>query len=115
MFKKRVDWWSGTRELLGSFPEKVRYTLGTDLRAAQYGRTGANSKPLHGFPGTSVMEIVCNETNGAFRVVYTAKAKDAVIVLHVFQKKSVKGVATPKAVMETIRQRFKSAQQECGF
>lgn len=115
MVKKRVDWWRGTKEKLASFPEEAKHSLGFDLRLAQYGRTGQNSKPLRGFSGAGVMEIVHNGAAGAFRVVYTTKSEDAVIVLHVFQKKSVRGKATPKADMQVITQRFKEAGKLHGF
>ncbi|MEO7623106.1 MAG: type II toxin-antitoxin system RelE/ParE family toxin, partial [Gallionella sp.] len=47
---------------------------------------------------------------GTYRAVYTVKFEEAVFVLHCFQKKSKRGIATPKENMEIIHARFKVAE-----
>lgn len=47
---------------------------------------------------------------GTYRAVYTVKLKEAVFVLHCFQKKSKRGIATPKKDMDIIHARLKVAQ-----
>jgi phage-related protein len=56
------------------------------LYAAQQGETDPAAKPLKGFGGASVMEIVSEDQRGAWRAVYTIRFEEAVYVLHAFQK-----------------------------
>jgi phage-related protein len=67
---------------------------------------------LKGFGGTRVMEIVERDRAGAFRAIYTAHFANAVYVLHVFQKKSKSGIATPKHEIDLIRKRFAEAERD---
>jgi phage-related protein len=92
-------------------PPQVRKDIGQALYAAQQGETDPAAKPLKGFGGTRVMEIVERHRTDAFRAVYTAHFAEAIYVLHVFQKKSKHGIATPKPDMELIRRRFAEAQR----
>ena len=80
--------------------------------AAQMGAVDPTSKPLRGFGGASVMEIVVPFRSDAYRAVYTVQLQNAVYVLHAFQKKSKRGVATPQADMELIRKRLADARVE---
>ena len=57
-----------------------------------------------------VLEVVEDDAGGTYRAVYTVKFKEAVFVLHCFQKKSTKGAATPKVDMDIIRARLKVAE-----
>ena len=47
-----------------------------------------------------------------FRAVYTVRLAKAVYVLHAFQKKSKRGIATPKAELDLINQRLKRARED---
>ena len=67
---------------------------------------------MQGFQGASVVEIVEDDDGSTYRAVYTVRFRDAVYVLHAFQKKSKKGVATPKADVDLIKQRLKAADRE---
>jgi phage-related protein len=69
-----------------------------------------DAKPLKGFAGAGVLEIVADHDGDAFRAVYTMRFADAVYALHAFQKKSKRGIATPKREIERIRQRLRQAQ-----
>jgi phage-related protein len=73
------------------------------------GETDPAAKPLRGFGGAKVMEIVHRHEGGAYRAVYTAHFAGLVYVLHAFQKKSKRGIATPKKEIELIRQRLAAA------
>ena len=77
---------------------------------AQLGRFPRGAKPLHGFGGASVVEILADHDGNAYRAVYAVRFADIVYVLHVFQKKSKKGVKTPANVLELIRKRPKIAE-----
>ena len=79
------------------------------LGMAQKGEKHVTAKPFKGFIGTSVMEIVQPGKNATFRVLYAIKFEDAVYVLHAFQKKSPKGIKTPKHEVNLIHARYKQA------
>jgi len=92
-----------------SFPPAVRRTFGVALYAAQVGETPPEAKPLRGFGGASVLELVEDYDRNAYRAVYTVRFKRRIFVLHVFQKKSKRGLATPKHEIDLIRDRLKTA------
>lgn len=85
--------------------------MGFGLRLAQAGEKHCDAKPLKGFSGAGVLEIVDNHDGDTYRAVYTIKLKEAVYVLHAFKKKSKKGIATPKRELEVIKTRLKLAQE----
>jgi phage-related protein len=86
--------------------------VGTALNAAQLGGKHKDARPLKGFGGASVVEIVADFDGGTFRAVYTVRFANVVYVLHAFQKKSKKGIETPKSDIDLIKQRLKVAEQE---
>ena len=86
--------------------------MGYALYQAQLGLKFASAKPLSGFGGASVLEIVDDFRTDTFRAVYTVRFPEMVYVLHAFQKKSKKGIATPKADLDLIRKRLKLAQKD---
>jgi phage-related protein len=69
-----------------------------------------SAKPLKGFGGASVLEIVARDEAGTYRGVYTVKFSGVVYVLHVFQKKSTFGIATPKHELDLIKSRLNEAK-----
>ena len=78
--------------------------------ATQLGETPPEAKPLKGFGGAGVLELVEDYRGDAYRAVYTVRFATKVYVLHVFQKKSKRGAATPKADIDLIRERLKVAE-----
>jgi phage-related protein len=88
----------------------VRQVMGYALYLAQLGDKHLDAKPLKGFAGAGVLEIVADHDGDAFRAVYTVRFADAVYALHAFQKKSTRGIATPKREIERIWQRLRQAQ-----
>jgi phage-related protein len=96
---------------LKEFPKEVRQEAGFAIRAAQEGGKSVNAVPLVGFGGAKVLEVIIPHDGDAYRAVYTVKFKKAVYVLHAFQKKSKKGIATPKADVELIRRRLGDAER----
>jgi phage-related protein len=108
---KPIVWIGSSRRDLRGMPKKIRQDIGQALYAAQQGETDPAAKPLKGFGGARVMEIVERYRGGAYRAVYTAQFADAVYVLHVFQKKSTSGIATPRPDMELIRRRYAEAER----
>ena len=107
---KPVRWMGSSLRDLRSFPQAVRSDIGQALFAAQQGKTDPAAKPLKGFGGASVLEIVASHHGNAWRAVYTVKFTDAVYVLHAFRKKSTKGIATPIREIDLIRRRLAEAE-----
>ena len=109
---KPVRWVGTSLRDLRSFPRAVRSDIGQALFAAQEGETDPAAKPLKGFGGASVLEIVASHRGNAWRVVYTVRFQDAIYVLHVFQKKSTRGIATPAREIALIKQRLAEAERD---
>ena len=109
---KPVRWIGTSLRDLRSFPREVRIDIGHALFTAQEGKTDPAAKPLKGFGGASVLEIVASHQGNAWRAVYTVRFQDAVYVLHVFQKKSTKGIATPAREIDLIRRRLVEAERD---
>lgn len=109
---KPLRWVGATRAAVRSFPEAVRMEIGYALFAAQRGETDPAAKPLRGFGGAGVMEIVARHDGDTWRAVYTVRFETAVYVLHAFQKKSKSGIATPKKEMDLIRKRLADAARD---
>ena len=109
---KPVRWIGTSLRDLRSFPREVRIDIGHALFAAQEGKTDPAAKPLKGFGGASVLEIVASYHGNAWRAVYTVRFQSAVYVLHVFQKKSTKGIATPTREIDLIRRRLAEAERD---
>lgn len=84
--------------------------MGFALYQAQQGEKHEDAKPLKGFSGAKTLEIVEDYKGDTYRAVYTVKLGGIVYVLHSFQKKSKKGVATPQQDIDLIKQRLKDAE-----
>ncbi|MHB8654762.1 MAG: type II toxin-antitoxin system RelE/ParE family toxin [Terriglobia bacterium] len=108
---KPVRWVGSSRRDLKAFPPTVRREVGQALYAAQRGEEYPTVKSLRGFGGRSVLEIVAADAAGTYRAVYTVRFRDVIYVLHVFQKKSKKGIATPQNEIDLIHQRLVTAEQ----
>jgi phage-related protein len=108
---KSIIWMGSSREDLKSFPEQVRRDIGQALYTAQQGDTDPAAKPLRGFGGARVMEIVDRHDKNAYRAVYTVQFAGRIYVLHAFQKKSKKGITTPQQDIDVIRQRLAAAER----
>jgi phage-related protein len=109
---KPVRWIGSSRKDVRSFPRPVRLEIGQAIFAAQSGETDPSAKPLTGFGGRKVMEIVTPHAGDTWRAVYTVRFEDAIYVLHAFQKKSTKGISTPKREIDLIRQRLADAERD---
>jgi phage-related protein len=109
---KPVRWIGSSQEDLRTFPEDVRRRVGGALWDAQLGFKAPYAKPLKGFSGAGVLEIVDDFDGDTFRTVYTVRFAGAVYVLHAFQKKSRRGITTPKAELDLIKQRLKRARED---
>ncbi|WP_322518182.1 type II toxin-antitoxin system RelE/ParE family toxin [Rhodopseudomonas palustris] len=93
-----------------ALPQAVRRSFGTALFAAQMGVVPPIAKVLSGFGGAGVLELIEDDRSGTYRAAYTVRFETVVYVLHVFQKKSKRGIATPRHDMELIKTRLKLAE-----
>jgi phage-related protein len=100
---------SSKKDLI-ALPVRVRKFFGHALNSAQNGEHHDAAKVLKGFGSAGVLEVVEDDADGTYRAVYTVKFKEAVFVLHYFQKKSKSGIATPKKGMDIIHARLKIAE-----
>jgi phage-related protein len=94
-----------------SLPVTVRRGFGLSLFAIQCGETPPEAKPLKDFSGAGVLELIEYAKGNTYRAVYTVRFREAIYVLHVFQKKSKHGIATPKHEIDLIHDRLKLAQE----
>lgn len=90
-------------------PAQVVDVFGYALYLAQIGERHDQAKPLRGFGAADVLEVVEDRRGDTYRAIYTVRYAARVFVLHVFQKKSKKGMATPKPDMDLIRGRLRAA------
>lgn len=86
--------------------------MGRALWDAQTGGKAADAKPLKGFGGAGMLEIVTDFDGDAFRAIYTVRFSEAVYVLHAFQKKSKRGITTPRAELQVIRRRLQQVRED---
>jgi phage-related protein len=104
-----IHYMGSSKKDLQKLPADVKEIFAQGLHNASLGDTPVGSKILKGFGGGSVLEIIEDYKSDTYRAVYTIKFKEAVYVLHVFKKKSTKGIKTPKKDQELIESRLKDA------
>lgn len=109
---KPVEWVASSLADLNAFPEDVRRAFGQSLFEAPLGGKHPAAKPLKVFRGAGVLEIVEDHDGDTYRAVYTVRLVGMVYVLHAFQKKSKRGIATPQHEMDLIRQGLRLAEQQ---
>ena len=90
---KQLDFVGSSREDLKEFPEEVSQDIGYALFEVQKGLKPTGAKPLKGFSGSGILEIIENFTRGTYRAVYTVRFQNVIYVLHCFEKKSKHGIA----------------------
>src|SRR6266478_2205003 len=109
---KPVRWVGSSLKELRTFPKVVQRHIGQALYAAQRGEEYPTVKALNGFKGRSVLEIIAASDTDTYRAVYTVHFYNAIYVLHAFQKKSKKGIATPKKELDLIQERLAAAERD---
>src|SRR5215471_12480124 len=108
---KPVVWVGSSRKDLRALPELVQDHFSYALYVAQRGGKHQDAKTLKGYGGAGVVEIVRDYRGDTFRAVYTMQFAGAVYVLHVFQKKSKSGRATPQQDVKLIERRLREAER----
>lgn len=109
---KPLRWIASSKDDLSAMPREVRRDMGYALYVAQHGDKDDDAKVLQGFGGAGVLEVIARHDGDTFRAVYTVRFAGVVYVLHAFQKKAKRGIATPKKEIDLIRKRLKLAEQD---
>jgi phage-related protein len=109
--EKPLDWVGSSKRDFLAFPEKVKDEMGNALGVAQFGGKHPSAKPWRG-QGPGVFELVEDHDRNTYRAVYAVRFSEVVYVLHAFQKKSPRGIRTPKLDVELIERRLKIAQAD---
>ncbi len=107
---RNVQWVGDSKERLQAFPEPVRKDIGHALHRVQIGETPPSAKPMKDIE-SGVFELVDNYGTDTYRAVYTVKIGRSMYVLHCFQKKSKRGIRTPKKDIDLIKRRLRRAKQ----
>jgi phage-related protein len=109
--KKPCEFVGSSKEDLSGMPDEVKEIVGFAIFMAQTGEKHQSAKPLKGFGGASVLEVVEDFDGDSYRAIYTLKFAGVVYVLHAFQKKSKRGSETPRHDIQLIKQRLKTAER----
>jgi phage-related protein len=109
---KPVSFIGSSREDLRNFPPEVKRDIGIALMSAQCGEKHPSAKPLRGFGGAQVLEIVEDHDGDTYRAVYTVRFAEMLYVLHCFQKKLTRGIKTSQRDIALIKARLQRAQEE---
>ncbi len=105
-----VVWLGNSRRNIQAFPPDARRIIGGELQLMQYGGMPKDAKPFKGI-GSGVIEIAIRHDGEAYRTVVALQFGRNIYVLHAYQKKSKKGIATPKQDVDLIKQRYKEAKE----
>jgi phage-related protein len=110
--RRDVLWAPGTKDELRSYAKRVRLLIGRGIEVAQWGQTDTHAKQLKA-PLREVYEIVVDGIKVTYRAAYylTKDPDGPVAILDVFVKKSTSGIATPKPILDRIRQRLKRIRE----
>ena len=103
-------WMGNSKGNLQAFPKGAQKVIGDELQLIQFGGMPKDAKPFKGI-GSGVIEIALRFTGDAYRTVVAVQLGERIYVLHAFQKKSKKGIATPKQEVELIKQRYAQAKE----
>ena len=112
MKKKNTVFYTAARKAVRDFPVSVRTVVAQALSDAEVGDLNPCAKPLKGFGGAGVIEIVDRFDGCAYRVVYTTKIREFICVVHAFKKKSPRGSQVPQRDMDVIKKRLKEVVAE---
>lgn len=107
---KELAFVGSSRDDLRGFSRPVRVIIGVALAEAQRGLKHPDAKPMHGFKSAGVLEVVANFDGDTYRAVYTVRLTHAIYVLHCFQKKSTRGIATSARDLALIERRLRMAE-----
>ena len=99
------------RKEFGKFPQGARTSMLRALTIAAEGSKSDITKLMKGL-GSGVYEIALAYRSDAYRAVYAVKLGEEIWVVHAFQKKSTKGIKTPKREIDLIRTRISQLKEQ---
>lgn len=105
---RSITWLGDSRKQIRTMPDEVQDVIGWQLQEVQAGLTPNLAKPFKGV-GSGVFEIRARFDGDTFRAVYAVQIGEEIYILHCFQKKAKKGIATPQKDVNLIKQRYKEA------
>lgn len=103
-------WLGNAKRNIQAFPTEVQKLIGDQLQLIQFGGMPKDAKPFKGI-GSGVVEIALRHDTDAYRTVVALQIGKNIYVLHAFQKKSKKGIATPKHDIDLIKRRYAEAKE----
>jgi phage-related protein len=109
---KPLIWIASARKDLIAFPEEVVRAMGFALYEARKGNKHPHAKPLRGFGGAGVLEVVEDHDGDTYRVIYTVRLVGRVYVPQAFQKRSKHGISTPKEEIDPMKARLRKAEEQ---
>jgi len=108
--QRPLIWLGDSKKNIQSFPKGAQKLLGDELQLVQFGGMPKDAKPFKGI-GSGVIELALRYASDAYRVVTAVQLGTRIYVLHAFQKKSKKGIGTPKRDVDLISKRYSEAQE----
>jgi phage-related protein len=105
-----IVWLGDSKRNLRDFPDGAQKLLGDELQLIQFSGMPRDAKPFKGV-GSGVFEIALRYASDAYRVVLALQIGSRIYVLHAFQKKSKKGIETPKRDVDLIKRRYAEAKE----
>jgi phage-related protein len=109
-FRRTVVWLGDSKHNIRGFPHGAQKLLGDELQLIQFGGMPKDAKPFKGV-GSGIIEIALRYASDAYRVVLALQIGKRIYVLHAFQKKSKKGIATSKRDVDVIKKRYSEARE----
>ncbi len=107
---RQIVWLGDSKKNILRFPLEVRKLIGDELQLIQFGGMPKDAKSFKGI-GAGIIEIALKYDKEAYRCVQAIQLGEKIYVLHAFQKKSKKGIQTPKQEIDLIKQRYKEAKE----
>ncbi|PST61431.1 type II toxin-antitoxin system RelE/ParE family toxin [Rhizobium paranaense] len=107
---REIAWVRAALRDFEEFPQSVQDRMKDALAIASMGQKADIAKPMKGL-GSGVFEIALPYRTDAYRAIYAVQLGDAIWVVHAFQKKSTKGIATPQKEIELIQARLKRIKE----
>ena len=105
-----IIWMGDSRKHILEFPAEARKLIGDELQLIQFGEMPKDAKTFKG-AGPGIIEIALKYDNEAYRCVQAVQLGEKIYVLHAFQKKSKRGIATPKKDVDLIKKRYQEARE----
>src|SRR5512135_309962 len=105
-----ISWIKAALKDFEKFPQRAKAICLAALTIAAEGGKADIAKPLYGI-GSGVFEIALPFRGDAFRVVYAVQIGEELWVIHAFQKKSTRGIKTPKHEIELVKDRLKRLKE----